>query len=790
MRTSRSLHVTALLTCVFAVVVLGVGERDGMLPVLAVVFCGAGFVLKEFYGKHLNTFWGNLVALAALVVALWNFEIAQTELRLIAMANLLVYAQFVLFFRERSPHTYWMMLLLSLLQVCVASVLINHFYLAFLLIVYMLLASRMVIQLTYRRECFEATRGKPLRRRVKKAQNANNLVSEPLPAFAETASGQERLRWVLATQPAEFSARLSRKAERNEYHGFQKHWAWLCFLTLVLVPVIFTILPRPYADAGFVAGDAAGLNSVGFSEEVALGEFGISLENTEEVMRVSFRTPTGTPVQLQGGQSPLLRGVSYSQYENRKWKRAGSGRNNLLRRLDRDVPTAQYLIQEVTIVPDNHRYLFGVYPVYHAYGEDNHDNVKWDAGHRAMVREDDNSRQLVYTTRTTGILNGRLKEFIEIQNGDTPTLGELLEYPSEELPRLKAAADAVIAAMPSDGSSDNIAKSRALVRYLKDSGQFRYTLQAPDRDRSIDPIEDFIANNPQGHCEYFATALTLMLRSQGIPARMVNGYKGGDWNTLGQFYQVRQLHAHVWVEAMVDDPDYTGSGTPPKKWMVLDPTPAAAVQASMWSNFRQFSDYIQHMWSSYVLGMNKDNQSEDVYSEIFNAAAWRDFIDEIKLAISGEWTVAGFFNLRLIVTLMILPLFLYGTIRLFINTVRWLRARGSESRKQRYAAKAQVEFYRRFEKIMAERRILREEAQTQREFAMAIGGQLSADSATRVLAAIPKFVVDAFYRVRFGAKQLAPAEATKLNQELDRIELALAKANGQHPPTNGHPPPA
>ena len=65
----------------------------------------------------------------------------------------------------------------------------------------------------------------------------------------------------------------------------------------------------------------------------------------------------------------------------------------------------------------------------------------------------------------------------------------------------------------------------------------------------IDPIEDFVANNPRGHCEYFAAALALMLRSQGIPARVVLGYRCDEWNGPGKCYQVRQSDAHAWVEA-------------------------------------------------------------------------------------------------------------------------------------------------------------------------------------------------------------------------------------------------
>ena len=92
-------------------------------------------------------------------------------------------------------------------------------------------------------------------------------------------------------------------------------------------------------------------------------------------------------------------------------------------------------------------------------------------------------------------------------------------------------------------------RARALEAYLSSQGGFGYSLAPVPRDRVLDPIEDFVTLHRVGHCEYFASALTLMLRSVGIPSRMVMGFKGGDWNDLGRFYQVRQLHTHAWVEA-------------------------------------------------------------------------------------------------------------------------------------------------------------------------------------------------------------------------------------------------
>ncbi len=95
---------------------------------------------------------------------------------------------------------------------------------------------------------------------------------------------------------------------------------------------------------------------------------------------------------------------------------------------------------------------------------------------------------------------------------------------------------------------DRVGRARYLERKLSSSGMFSYSLENQNRDPAMDPIEDFLTNHRAGHCEYFATALCLMLRSQHIPARVVVGYRTDEWNQIGQCYQVRQLHAHTWVE--------------------------------------------------------------------------------------------------------------------------------------------------------------------------------------------------------------------------------------------------
>jgi transglutaminase-like putative cysteine protease len=98
------------------------------------------------------------------------------------------------------------------------------------------------------------------------------------------------------------------------------------------------------------------------------------------------------------------------------------------------------------------------------------------------------------------------------------------------------------------GLADPPAKLEAIERRLQ---AFRYSLHV-QRDAHYDPVVDFLRFHQEGHCELFASAMALLARAQGIPTRVVSGYRGGDVNRVGGYTIVRERNAHAWVEAWVD----------------------------------------------------------------------------------------------------------------------------------------------------------------------------------------------------------------------------------------------
>ena len=105
----------------------------------------------------------------------------------------------------------------------------------------------------------------------------------------------------------------------------------------------------------------------------------------------------------------------------------------------------------------------------------------------------------------------------------------------------------------------------ALEEHLRE--QYEYTFDTVISSQGITPLDEFLFETRRGHCEYFASALAVMLRTQGIPSRLVTGFSPGNYNPLTGYYEVRALDGHAWVEAWFED----------KGWVLFEPTPFYSV---------------------------------------------------------------------------------------------------------------------------------------------------------------------------------------------------------------------
>jgi hypothetical protein len=182
------------------------------------------------------------------------------------------------------------------------------------------------------------------------------------------------------------------------------------------------------------------------------------------------------------------------------------------------------------------------------------------------------------------------------------------------------------------GSGPVAEKATRLERYLIDN--YTYTLDVVGGAEGPGALEAFLFDHRSGYCEYFATALVLMLRSQGIHSRLVAGFLGGERNALG-YYVVRQSNAHVWVEAWVPD----------EGWRLLDPTPPAGrpgfTERGLWSLGAQLYDSLVFRWDRRVLSYGEEDQAEAVRRLLVAALGlWRSLRGEGPAASPSQTAAA------------------------------------------------------------------------------------------------------------------------------------------------------
>lgn len=128
---------------------------------------------------------------------------------------------------------------------------------------------------------------------------------------------------------------------------------------------------------------------------------------------------------------------------------------------------------------------------------------------------------------------------------------------------------------------------------------YRYSLQPLDHEVD-DPLAYFLFEGKKGHCEYFASAMAVLLRAVWVPARVAAGYREGSFNSLTGWHVVRASDAHSWVEAWIE-----GRG-----WTEFDPTPPDPEQqaATLWDRVALWSDALGVFWQEWVLGYDLDRQ--------------------------------------------------------------------------------------------------------------------------------------------------------------------------------------
>jgi hypothetical protein len=313
-------------------------------------------------------------------------------------------------------------------------------------------------------------------------------------------------------------------------------------------------------------------------------------------------------------------------------------------------------------------------------------------------------------------------------------------------------------------------KTIALENYFRTN--YSYSL-APEIKNSERHLEEFIFDSRAGHCEYFATAMTVMLRIIGIPARIVSGFYTSEWNNYEGYYIVREQNAHSWVEAWMDS-----------EWITFDPTPSQSLPGllpkdTLFTPILHFLDSVKFKWYRYVIDYSSEDQ--DALRKYFATGikAIKKFFDPLRnmIAMFTHGSDAGglnYLNRRMFVLFI---LFFAGLLTIVALMLR------DESRRRRIASSARqakphrltVEFYEKVLKALSLLGHKRPPSQTPREFAYTLS------SFSNEFAGI-KRLTELYYRVRYNSEKLDSSDA----QFADNLAQKLHNLAKHHKATH-HP---
>jgi len=372
---------------------------------------------------------------------------------------------------------------------------------------------------------------------------------------------------------------------------------------LLVAMVVFVAFPR--VSQGWAGrGETLATSIAGFSDEISIAEFGSTiLANPQIVLRVEF--PDGPPTDIADLH---WRGRSYDRFDGARWKRSRSlPPSSAPRAWYRERWEGPLVEQRIFGAPLDVRVLFSLHPLVDIEPDngiqplfDNAgDFVYWGSGAPAYTAYSRANRPSAEALRAA-------------ERGYTPSNRYFLQLPELD-PRIPALADSLTA-----GLDTRFDKAVEIERWLQ---TFRYTRELPATAAQTS-LEYFLFERQAGHCEYFSTAMVVLLRSEGIQARNVNGFRGGQWSQFGNYLVVTQNEAHSWVEAW-----FPGYG-----WVTFDPTPAGSGSAEQLESWfwpgRIFFDGLQHRWNKWVLDYNVEDQSGifSRWSDLFGSRRVQDVI--------------------------------------------------------------------------------------------------------------------------------------------------------------------
>lgn len=704
---------------------LALAASGGLGPVLALGFA----LVLGLAWKLEDTRWqipervGLVIVLLSLPLFYldWRFNTdGQERVGVAALAHLILFLSTIKILQKKADRDWVFLYLISFFEVLLAAGLsVSPLFLATLGL-YMLTAFSTVV-------AFE----------IKKARR-NVKVSETRLLVAPDATLFRRLR--------------RRKTEHSLGEARR-----LPLISLVLLVLIFTVaLPlffiAPRFGTSAFARAGGGTKVTGFSDTVNLGDIGQLQQSNAVVMRV--RVENDAP-----GRYLRWRGIALDTFNGRSWKRTPeeskppfSGRT--FYQLDTTDSVHDLTTQTFFLEALDTPVLFAAPRVIAVQGALPYVRVDREGGITTRQHPLD---RITYKA----ISDTAEPDANELRRDSRPYTApsRYLQLPERLDPRIASLAREWITGA---GARNRYDMARAIEQHLQ--RDFGYSLAM--KAGGTDPLADFLFNVREGHCEYFSTAMAVMLRTQGIATRVVNGFQRGEYNDAADVYTVTQKDAHSWVEVYFPE---TGA------WVTFDPTPPdgrpVRETTGIVSRLGKYAEAMELYWNQYVIGYDRQEQrslATSLRNQIFNL---REVLSEMwegaKAGVTqwfrsaqnavglGGGSAAAFGAWPLIFGILLL----LASILLLIYRIRrlgfWRGIRVWQREEERPSV---VKFYERMTKVLAARGLRRGQDETPLEFAGATG-------MSDVLR-----ITRAYNRVRYGSQALSAAEMAEIEQCLTRLE--------------------
>ncbi len=384
---------------------------------------------------------------------------------------------------------------------------------------------------------------------------------------AEMRRGFRREDWTVAPSRAHISWRLAAVAVASTAG------------ILVIAACLFLAVPRTARMAAMLFPNAPRLT--GFSNVVELGGLGKISRDDRAVMHI-LPYSRALPPDLK------WRGTALSRFDGRRWSEPPL-----------PVRPIPMLFGHAEVAGELQRSRRdGVRLIYRVDVQNSGTGTLFIAGVPEFINID--ARNLLSTAEDSFRVYGGLRETLryEVSAHSGPPLASPLNsaerYRYLDLPLI----DVRIYTLARQWSGDGAPLDRALRIQSHLRSDFKYVLDGPEHPVR-DPLADFLFVRKEGYCEYFASAMAVMLRTEGIPARVATGFQTGYFNDVSGLYVVRASDAHAWVEAW-----FEGRG-----WIAFDPTPPSSqTHASLFSRMNMYLDAADHAWQEWVVSYDLGRQ--------------------------------------------------------------------------------------------------------------------------------------------------------------------------------------